>query len=339
MKLRGGILHSLLPVTLLSFSACAHTPLGPDSLAGKNFAAVQSEDSSVRIALLDGHRVDGFWKAFTRAGSTTEISLTPGDHVLYVCYFQGSVITSSYYIKMTAEAGHVYLVNDEVVDHGSGTDRWHLAKMWIVDRTSAKIVGDIVASWHEPITKDTQPFRQSMFFAWSPPGQGDWSILSRNAKSLIAAIQDGSSVEENSNIIITVEDLPSFDKPDDLLDYFKKLINSRPVFDPKRFEDIETTVKLVQARNEECVYYERVGLNKHPHVDPYADSITAFARKIRTAFQQERPLFVEVHGYACRIPNNRNLSIDFRYSRWSFDRQNKDVLSTFTDKSFAQLKF
>lgn len=322
---------------LITLAACAHAPLGPDSLKGRDYAVIHSLDHSVRIARVDGHHVKSMWKEFTPAGTATELQLSSGDHVLSVLYFQSVKIASSFQIKLHAEAGHVYLINDEPVDQKFVP--WQIARVWIIDQTSVSTAGEILASINEPITRSSPPFSQSLFFAWRGPEAAGWTVVRRNIKQLFAAASAGPSENETENVSIAVIDTPTFEKPEEMRDFFTKRLRDLPLADPNRSDHLEVTVKPMDSNAGACIQYHESAVNRHPETDPYADSFTNFAEKVERGFRDERPMFVDLRGYVCRLPKNANLAIDFRYSRWSYERQDEASLMASADQLYKRLTF
>lgn len=323
----------------MACSGCATTLAGPDSLAGSNAAIIQSADPNVRIMRLDRHGVGGFGMPFSRWGSKTKMSLSPGKHLLHIGYFHGPNFTSNYQYRLTVEAGHVYMINNEVVERGPLFKRIFMAKIWIVDRTSPTIIDEVVASELEPITKETEPFRQSMYFSWAPPKTPGWTVLSRDPGELVAAVNNGPSESENTIVTIQLIDLPSFKDANETSNYFKQRMELSPDAKSGRFEVFTSSVSLFERGGSPCVRYSRSLIDRNPGYDPYADPFTAVGRKVMAAFRTDRPIMTQLYGFACRIPKNENRAVDLRFSDWAFERKDEAPIASSAEEAFKGLSF
>jgi hypothetical protein len=118
--------------------------------------------------------------------------------------------------------------------------------------------------------------------------------------------------------------MPSIDTSDDFLNFAKDRLRTH-YSDQKRFQDRKESVELVPGRKDPCVRYHLTVVDAHEDVDKAGHTLGHIA--------------LYDHGFICRLPNNKNLGLDFIYGINSYTPLKNDDLSDRAKKLFSQLKF
>jgi hypothetical protein len=310
------------------FAGCQTAPaLKPESLLGRNIAAIQAEDSSV-LTHIDGRSLGGRWSGYPK-----NKELEPGEHTVTAYRYTESV-AGGFLFKLSAEPEHLYLIKNKVFKL-VGRD---IPDVWLEDAATGKTVGEVESSSSEAVTERTPVFTQSKFFTFAPPQGEEWAVLQRNNGAVVLA-KEGKAPEETWVISITVSGIPEFASQEKFLEHLVKARNDYGP-DPDRYEKLKIDVEPYAGRKDFCARLYTLVIDKKPvtKADKEARGFSAVTHAIGKAIAPTH-LTLEVYGYACRHPTNRNIGLVFEYSR-RFPGNVSDVgQRERAEKAFAALKF
>lgn len=160
----------------------------------------------------------------------------------------------------------------------------------------------------------------SLYYKFLPPQGLGWTIVSRNNYHM-SIVKKGKAKDESFAIYIQVSEIPTFETETDFLKFIK---NGREKdTDKGRFNILKDEFLLFNELKDYCFKYHSVAEDKKP---------------VKRSWNQN-PIVLEMAGYICRHPENKNIAIAFDYSNRYYKGNNE---KNFLEKSmmlFKQLKF
>ena len=133
----------------------------------------------------------------------------------------------------------------------------------------------------------------------------NWVIAYRDKYQLSMA-RKGSNLDETYALSIFIFELPAIETEDAFLEYIKD--GRKNDTDSKRFDIVKDEVSSYSDFSDFCVKYHSITLDKD-------------AKKIS---KNKDPMALEMAGYVCRHPNNKNIGVNFDFSH-RYYKGNEDV--------------
>lgn len=312
----------LAPIIYLSFVlslvGCVHSTVqikDAGDLPANERVTLVTDSKNVTIEKINRETVttlrqlwDNKWDA--------DVILRPGEYEIEVKYWNGPTfnqhIVSRYLFKLVGVAGHTYQLKHRL----SGRS----AKVWIEDVDTGQYVGRIIASLNESVDDPTETIDHSIYFTMSPPQGSDWIIANRNPRAINFAKQ-GKNIDETYAAHVYVVDLPNMASKDEFFKYMKAEIEKDT--DLERFTPIKNNYSYFEGRGDYCINYYSLAEDK----------------KAQKRSNKKDSMLLEVVGYFCRQPRNKNIVIVFGYSHRYYDGNQDEKLSEKASAAFEKLKF
>ena len=241
--------------------------------------------------------------------SAEKANVKPGVHDIELDYNAGQ---SRYYIELNALSGHSYIVKHFVKDNS--------VALWIEDEKTKEHCGKVLASINEPIIDYNEKLEHSYLFALLPPQEDDWVIVYKDI-SQISLAKKGNDKDETYAISVTMVEIPNIDTEYEFMDFVAKSRDKDT--DTKRFKILKDDTNIYKLRADYCVSYHTI----------------AEDNKAVKHFMNKKPMLVEMVGYTCRYPLNRNMVINFDYSHRYYPGNGDEKLLEKANKVFSQLEF
>lgn len=244
-----------------------------------------------------------------------EVMLKPDEYEINVKYWNGPTfkphIHSHYLFKLKTLPGHTYQIKHKVFERST--------KIWIVDLKSSEKVGKVLASENEALTEDDPILDHSVFYQYHPPTGENWIIAYRNQEQTALA-KKGPHLDETFGLNIILFDLPELNSEKEFVEFVKsKFLKSTP---SQRFHLIEKKIDVYKNFNDFCVSYHSSILDK----------------KAIKRSKNKAPMILEVAGFICRHPKNKNIGVNFDYSHRYYKGHEDESLLPRAEKLFKQLE-
>ncbi len=310
----------LISATLWSFLflfGCVHQTIKmheSESLSPEELSSLVTDSKDVTIEWINDKKITTFQQLWNSKWNA-EVSLKPDEYKINVKYWNGPTfkqhINSHYLFKLEALPGHTYQIKHRVVDKS--------AKLWIVDLNTSEQVGKVLASENEPITDIDTILDHSVYFKYSPPQNENWIIAYRN-NWRIGLAKKGVQIDETYGISITLFELPILESKEAFLEFVKA--GRENDTDPERFNIIKDDINYYQEFSDFCVAYHSAAEDKK-------------AKKIS---KNKDPMILELAGYVCRHPKNKNIGVNFDFSHRYYKGNEDESLVLRVKELFKKLE-
>ena len=192
--------------------------------------------------------------------------------------------------------------------------------LWFEDINTSNPVGKVLASTNEPITDKNIVLDHSVYFTMKSPQEDGWIIAYRNSGQTAFA-KEGSNTDETYAMNIILFELPALNSKEEFIKFIK--VGREENTDSKRFKFKKDELEYFDGRADYCVSYHSV-----------AEDTEAVKRS-----SNKETMILEMVGYVCRLPQNKNIGIDFDYSQRYYSGNQDGNLASKADKAFGTLKF
>ena len=134
-------------------------------------------------------------------------------------------------------------------------------------------------------------------------------------------VKEGGNLDETYAINVFLFEIPNFDSQDTFIDFVKA--GREQDFDPKRFKIIKDDITSFEGREDYCASYHSVAEDKE-----------AVKRS-----RNKEMMILEMAGYICRHPKNKNIGINFDYSHRYYSNNKDSALLDKSNKAFNKFEF
>jgi len=303
---------------VLSLVGCVHSTVqlhNVGSLRVEERVCLVTDSKNVTIEKVDREKVttlrqlwDSKWDA--------EVQLNPGEHEIEVKYWNGPTfkehIESRYLFNFKGTAGHTYQIRHRVSERS--------AKIWMEDAGSGQRVGQVIASQNESADDPSEVFDHSVYYSMKQPEGSGWIIPDRNTGA-INFVKQGSGTDETYAVSIQLVELPMLSTRDAFVEHVKLGRNKN--LDRKRFTLVRDDFGYYEGREDYCISYHSI----------------AEDRKAIKRSNNNDPMLLEMIGFFCRQPKNKNIGIAFDYSHRYYTGHQDEKLSEKARETFGKLKF
>jgi hypothetical protein len=304
--------------SLLLFTGCVHSTVklnDAGSLPESERVSLVTDSKNITIESIDQKRVTTLRQVWDNKWDA-EVLLNPGEHEIYVKFWNGPTfkqhIESFYLFSLKGIAGHHYQLKHSLSERS--------AKIWIEDIKTGQRSGKIIASLNEPVIGQTEVFDHSLFFTIPAPEGTGWIIPSRTPASINFA-REGSHRDETYGVYVQLVEIPTLNSKEEFLEFVK---TDRGRFhDSKRFSIIQDNTTYYEGKEDYCISYYSIAEDKE-------------AKKRSTS---KDPMLLEMAGYFCRLPQNKNIGIFFDYSQRYYPGDQDRTLREKAKATFDTLKF
>ena len=306
----------LISATLWSFLflfGCVHQTIKmheSELLSPEELSSLVTDSNDVTIERINDKKITTFQQFWT-----TEVLLKPNEYEIDVKYWNGPTfkqqINSHYLFSLEALPGHTYQIKHRVVDKS--------AKLWIVDLNTSEQVGKVLASENEPITDIDTILDHSIYFKYSPPKNEQWIIAYRNNYQT-ALGKKGNHIDETYGLNIIIFKLPNLESEEEFFEFVKA--GRKKDIDSKRFNMIKDDINHYQEFDDFCVSYHSAAEDK----------------KAKKKSKSKEPMILEMVGYVCRHPNNKNIGVNFDVSHRYYKGQEDESLVLMAKELFKKIK-
>lgn len=299
-------------IYLLFITGCSQPILrmGVDGLSNNEISIIKTQNKNISIITVDGQRSVGLL-TYMFSDWAGEARIKPGNHQLKIAYKKGQVI-SQYIYDLKTESGHTYLLKS----HAGNLN----ASVWFEDIATGALVGNIIESSNEPITNKNKTLKNSNYYTFISPQKDNWTIAYRNQAQTHLA-KNGNSLNETYAISIFPIQIPNFLTKQDFIEYIQQ--ENKKGINPKRFNVTKFKVKPYNKRTDYCINYHSIAEDKKPVTKTHINKM----------------MTLEIAGFICRHPDNKNIAINYGYSqRYYQGNQDKDLIDK-SVKIFEQIKF
>lgn len=309
------VANCLLILTFcLLFAGCAQPSLKMqvDGLAPEEISIIKTENKKISIVGVDGQKSVGFMSFMLHDGQWAgEASLRPGKHEFNIMYDDGH-IKSLYLYNLVTHGGSSYMIKHQIVNKS--------IFLWFEDLNTEKPVGKVLASTNEPITDKNIILDHSVYFTMESPQEDGWIIAYRNTGQTAFA-KEGSNTDETYGTNVILFELPVLNSREEFINFVKE--GRKKATDSKRFNITKDELEYFDGREDYCVSYHSV-----------AEDSEAVKRS-----RNKDIMILEMVGYLCRHPQNKNIGINFDYSQRYYPGHQDENLTTKAHGTFKSLKF
>lgn len=285
-----------------------------ESLSQGELASLVTDSKDVTIEWINDKKITTFQQLWNSKWNA-EILLKPDTYEINVKYWNGPTfkqhINSHYFFKLEAQPNHIYQIKHRLVDNS--------AKLWIVDLNTSEPVGKVLASENEPITESDIVLDHSIYFKFSPPKNEKWIIAYRNNYQTALA-KKGNNLDETYGLNIILFELPNLETREEFIEYIKA--GRGKDTDPKRFNITMDEIDFHEEFVDFCVIYHSVAEDK----------------KAKKMSRNKEPMILEMAGYVCRHPKNKNLGVNFDFSHRYYKGHEDKNLVPMTKELFKNLE-
>jgi len=281
-----------------------------DGLSPNEISIIRTENEKISIIGVDDKQSVGFLK-YMFGGWPQEVSLRPGKHKFNIIYSDYPV-ESKYLYNVDTRAGSTYMVKHQPEYRGT--------YVWFENMASGEPVSETVASMNEPITDKNNLLAQSVYFTLEVPPEEGWVVMYRDNKEAGLA-REGGGKDETYALSVFVFEIPSCNSKEEFMDFVKDFQGKDA--DAKRFNVIENETEYVDEMNYYCVRYHTVAEDKKP---------------TRRSWSRA-PMLLEMVGYICRHPENKNIGIVMDYSQRAYPGHQDEGLEEKAREIFGRLTF
>jgi hypothetical protein len=283
-----------------------------EGLTPEEISTIKSEDKRVSIVGIDGQPTVGRMKFLFYHGKWAgKASLRPGEHTFFILYDDGH-IKSRYSYGLDTRPGGVYTIRQQVTNRS--------AFLWLEDAATGKSVGKVITSMNEPITDRNAVLDHSVYFTMRPPTEEGWVIACRNNRQT-ALIKEGSSMDETYAMNVILVELPNLNSREEFMSFVKE--GRRRGTDSKRFNIITDDLAYFDGRKDYCLNYHSVVEDK--------EAVKRSGNK--------GTMILEMVGYVCRHPGNKNIGINFDYSQRYYAGHRDNNLADKAREDFKLVEF
>ena len=300
---------------LLIISGCAQPSIKRqiEGLGPNEVSTIKTQNKKISIVAIDGEESVGFMEFMLHDGQWAgEALLRPGEHEFNIMYDDGHT-KSQYLYNLVTDTGHTYIIKDI----GENSRSRYL---YFEDNSTNKSVGKILASINEPIINKNIILDQSVYFSMRPPQEDGWIITYRNDSQTTFA-KEGDNPDETYVISIGLVEVPNLESKKKFLDLVES--GQKKDTDPKRFNMLKYELTYFDGREDYCVKYHSIAEDKKP------------VKRSRN----KNNMLLEIDGYVCRHPKNKNIAINFGYSKRYYPGNQDNNLTTKSRDIFESLNF
>lgn len=307
--------HFLLIVTCCLFVAGCAQPsvkMQVEGLSPEEISTIKTVNKNISIVRIDGQKSVGFISFMLNDGQWAgEASLKAGEHNLDLMFDDGK-IKSHYLYNVNLRAGNSYIIKHQTVNQS--------AFLWIEELDTGKSVGKVLASFNEPITDKNSMLDHSVYFIMEPPQEKGWLIAYRNSEQTAFA-KEGSNLDETYGISIIMFELPNFKSKDEFVSFVKQ--GREKNYDTKRFNITKDEISYFDGRKDHCVSYHTIAVD----------------REAVKRTRNKENMILEMFGYICRHPQNKNIAIDFDYSQRYYSGHRDESIEAKAHDTFELLRY
>ena len=130
----------------------------------------------------------------------------------------------------------------------------------------------------------------------------------------------GNNLDETYGLNIIVFELPNLDSKEEFVEYIKD--GRAKDTDPERFKIIRDEINIYEDFVDYCVTYYSAAEDK----------------KAKKRSKNKDPMILEMAGYVCRHPKNKNLAVDFDFSHRYYKGHEDKKLVPMAKEFFKNLK-
>lgn len=311
-------LYPLALWALCSLIGCAHSEVQlyeGERLSPADQSTIVTDSKDITIELINNKKITTFQQLMNGKWDA-EVFLKPGEYEIYAKYWNGPTfkqhINSYYLFKLKTQPGHTYQIKHRVVEKS--------AKLWVVDLNTSEQVGKVLASENEPVTELDTILDQSIYYKYSPPQNENWFIAYRNNWGTALA-KKGAHIDETYAINIILFELPNFESEEKFLDFVKA--GRIKDVDSERFNIIRDDINNYKEFDDFCVGYH----------------LTAEDKKAKKISKNKDPMILEMAGYVCRHPKNKNIGVNFDFSHRHYKGHEDESLVLRVIELFKKLEF
>jgi hypothetical protein len=153
-----------------------------------------------------------------------------------------------------------------------------------------------------------------------PPHGAGWIIPNRNATTLSFA-KEGSGQDETYAVNVFVVEIPKLASREEFLAYIKS--GREKDTDSKRFNIVQDNYAFYDGSEDYCIQYHSI--------------VQDNAAQKRS--NNKEAMLLEMAGFFCRHPQNKNTGIYFDYSHRYYSGHQDDKIVDMAKKTFNSLKF
>ncbi|MFA4830387.1 MAG: hypothetical protein WC855_03135 [Thermodesulfovibrionales bacterium] len=303
---------------VLSLIGCVHSTVqihDAGALPANERVTLVTDSKDVTIERVDQKKVTTLRQLWDKKWDA-EVQLEPGEHEIEAKYWNGPTfkqhIESRYLFSLKGAAGHTYQIRHRVSERS--------AKVWIEDATSGQRVGRVIASQNESVDEPAEVFDHSVYFTMTQPEESGWIIPNRNSGSINFGKQ-GSGIDETYAVYIQLVELPKLATRDDFIEYVKA--GRGKDLDRNRFTIVRDDIAYYEEREDYCISYHSISEDKNAHKQS----------------NNKDPMLLEMIGFFCRQPQNKNIGIVFDYSHRYYAGHQDEKLPEKARITFEKLKF
>lgn len=239
--------------------------------------------------------------------SGSEALVGPGEHEFDIAHGN-----SRYIYKLKTEPGSTYIIKHQLINYCS--------LLWFEEVITGKEIGKVLASICEPIRDFDDPLDNSVYFKMKPPQELGWVIASRSPTQTVFA-KEGNNLDESYAIKVDVFELPNVNSFDEFKSYI--MDGQEKDTDLNRFKIVKNEMSKFEEREDYCISYHFVAEDK----------------KAVKRSKNKDMMLLEMIGYTCRHPENKNTGVNFDYSNRYYSGNRDEALNNKAHESFELLQF